>query len=174
MTCWPAATKASACLGCGPNRLNTLGLPVIGPHRPQQLSQQPTRFEQQQQGNGRLSNGMITTCFDSQQQQQVNHLELRLVAVEQAAARERGTFARLGIRRAVVVLDRHVVLDLAAARAAIVDAVGVVFLNRAVVTDVEVRTSVVPPRASQRQAEMVATPRALQLPVGNADHCWRR
>ena len=42
--------KASTFLGCGEKTLKTLGLPLTGPHMPQQLSQAPTRFEQQQQG----------------------------------------------------------------------------------------------------------------------------
>jgi len=47
---------------------------VTGPQQPHQLSHLLTRFEQQQQGKGNVSNGMITTLFDSQQQQQVLHL----------------------------------------------------------------------------------------------------
>ena len=46
--------------------LKIFGLPVTGPQHPQQLLHMPTRFGQQQQGNGICSEGMYTTFWPQQ------------------------------------------------------------------------------------------------------------
>lgn len=49
MVCWATAQNSSTFAGCGENERKVMGLPVIGPHSPQQFSQQPTLLLQQQQ-----------------------------------------------------------------------------------------------------------------------------
>ena len=70
---------------------------------------------------------------------------------------------------AVVVHNRHIITNAAAASAAARDHVRVVLLDRAVVSDVEVLTGVVPARAAQRQTDLLATGRTFQLPIGDAN-----
>lgn len=99
----------------------------------------------------------------------LKHFELGLSIVQKAAQRKRREPTPRAVRCTVVVHNRHVITNAAAASAAARDHVRVVLLDRAVVTDVEVLTGVVPARAPQRQTDLLVAGRTFQLPVGDAN-----
>ena len=89
------------------------------------------------------------------------------------APRVRAQFAIWGVWVTVKVVDEDVVLNFAAAREAVFDAIGVVDFEGAVVADVEVRTRIIPRRAPARQPHLDTAAWFIKLPVGKLHQSGR-